>query len=243
VPSGVVVYAVGDLHGRLDLFKCMMEKIARDPLRGAMTKTVILLGDYIDRGPHSAALIEHILIANTIEYWKIISLKGNHEDALLNFLVDPGLGRSWCDKGGAQTLSSYGVAPPRMKADISGWIKARDDLIEKMPEAHIRFFRNLLPYTEIGDYFFVHAGVRPGVPLSNQTEDDMLWIRRDFLDFKGRWSKIIVHGHTPSEKAVFESGRIALDTGAYATGVLTALRLQDERRSILQVIAKNENDG
>jgi serine/threonine protein phosphatase 1 len=162
---------------------------------------------------------------------------------LLNFLVDPGLGRSWCDKGGAQTLSSYGVSPPRMKADVSGWTKARDDLIQKMPETHLRFFRNLLPYTEIGDYFFVHAGVRPGVPLDSQAETDMLWIRDDFLDFKGVWPKIIVHGHTPSDNAVFEPGRIALDTGAYATGVLTALRLQDDQRSILQIIAKNEIDG
>jgi len=230
-----VAYAIGDIHGRLDLFDGLLGLILDDAASSrAKRLIVILLGDYIDRGPASASVLERISHLSTRRDLELHALKGNHEDALLQFLEDPAAGVGWVAHGGAETLASYGAAPPRLRSDALGWTRTRDDLRAAMPFAHLEFLRRLEPSFTLGDYFFVHAGVRPGVPLDEQTERDLLWIRDEFLLSEPKWSKVIVHGHTPVDAPVNEPMRLSLDTGAYATGVLSAIRLMDDNRTILQ---------
>ncbi len=189
----------------------------------------------IDRGPHSAGVIDFLLDLAATPGLSFHALKGNHEDALLQFLDEPATGSGWVEHGGAETLASYGVSPPRLKTDKAGWVATRDKLQTAMPHKHLAFLKSLDLRAEFGDYFFVHAGVRQGVDLNQQDERDMLWIRDEFLTSSAKWDKIIVHGHTPSEAPTMTETRISLDTGAYATGVLSAVRLVDDMRKIIQV--------
>lgn len=164
--------------------------------------------------------------------YTIVCLRGNHEDVLLRFLEDPSIGPDWVEHGGAQTLLSYGVTPPQ-RVDPVPWEKVRDLFAEALPDSHLAFFQGLEHYAAIGDYVFAHAGVRPGVPLEQQTSQDLLWIRRPFLDVEKAIDRVVVHGHTPTEEPHLGRWRIGVDTGAYATGVLTAVRLLGSERSFL----------
>jgi serine/threonine protein phosphatase 1 len=150
-------------------------------------------------------------------------LRGNHDQALLEFLEKPSSYRTWRRFGADETLLSYGVEPP---ADTeSAMAFARDELAEKLPAPHLRFLQDLQPFVQIGAYHFVHAGVRPGLPLEDQSLEDMMWIRGEFLDCEDDFGKVIVHGHTPGEKPVCRANRIGIDTGAFATNCLTAVVL------------------
>jgi serine/threonine protein phosphatase 1 len=230
-----VAYAIGDIHGRLDLFDGLLGLILDDAAASrAKRLIVILLGDYIDRGPASASVLERISHLSTRGGLELHALKGNHEDALLQFLEDPAAGAGWVAHGGAETLASYRVAPPRLRSDSAGWSRTRDDLRAAMPAAHLALLTQLEVSFTLGDYFFVHAGVRPGVALDAQAERDLLWIRDEFLLSESKWSKVIVHGHTPVSAPVMAPLRLSLDTGAYATGVLSGVRLMDDQRTILQ---------
>jgi serine/threonine protein phosphatase 1 len=168
-------------------------------------------------------------------------LKGNHEQALLEFLDAPERGAGWLRYGGLETLVSYGVAPPDPEAGEPGMARARDDLLTAMPAAHLRLLQSLELMVEVGDYAFVHAGVRPGAALADQTEHDLLWIRQEFLEAPGPFEKTIVHGHTwLDHRPQLTDGRLGLDTGAYVTGVLTACRLEDGVREVMQAGALSE---
>lgn len=231
LPPGVRIYAVGDIHGRRDLLVTLCEKI-RDDLEGApATVLTIFLGDYVDRGPDSAGVIEQL--ARFDAPTPFCALRGNHEEVLLEFLEDESRLESWRKFGGLETLHSYGV-------DVSeamrgrGYDKARRSLIEKFPDTHRRFVADTPFCIAHGDYFFVHAGVRPGVPLHLQNVDDMLWIREEFLNSQQNWGKLIVHGHTPVSAPDVRPNRINVDTGAFATSVLTALVLEGSERRFLQ---------
>ena len=165
---------------------------------------------------------------------RVTLLKGNHEQALLEFLEDPSTGGAWADHGGRETLLSYGVAAPPKRSDTAGWLKARDAFAKALPVPHLNLLQSM-PMTEVvGDYLFVHAGVRPGVALQDQKEQDLLWIREIFLDVDHGLGKMVVHGHTLVEVPEITSSRIGIDTGAYASGVLTALKLRATDRSFLQ---------
>ena len=154
-----------------------------------------------------------------------VFLMGNHEWTLLDFLETGRSGRSWMEFGGVDTLISYGLAPPRLKSDADGWIKLQSDLRQVLPARHIAFLKALRTMFVRGDYAFVHAGVRPGVPLHEQSEADCLWIRGDFTESEFDHGKVIVHGHSPQKFPIRTPVRIGVDTGAYITGKLTAVRL------------------
>jgi serine/threonine protein phosphatase 1 len=234
-PEDAVVYAVGDVHGCDELLAALLEQLASDARERepGLRHDLIFLGDYIDRGPDSRRAIDHVLAAMADPLWTVTALKGNHEDALLRFLDDPSRWPVWADYGASSTLLSYGVPPPTPQDGPEVWAEARDRLEAAMPLDHIELMRTLALTAEREDYFFVHAGVRPHVPLDQQTERDLLWIREDFMRRPAAFEKVIVHGHTPAE-AIIGDGRIALDTVAYATGALSAIKLKDANQILFQ---------
>ena len=237
-PPGSTLYVVGDIHGRCDLLYNLLRKIALDAARlpPGEERELIFLGDYVDRGPDSKGVIG--LVLSTVaerDFWTVTALKGNHEAALLQFLEDPGFWPMWSEFGARQTLTSYGVKPPDWQAGEEDWDRACRELSLAMPAAHKAFLYQLALTAERGDYLCAHAGVRPNVPLAHQVEQDLLWIRDDFLRSERRLDKVIVHGHTPTDEAYVGEHRIGLDTGAYATSLLTAIRLRGEERTLIQV--------
>jgi serine/threonine protein phosphatase 1 len=240
--EGRLIYAVGDVHGRLDLLDDLLAKIVDDIAASpqAGPPVLIFLGDYVDRGAHSRGVIDRLIALERQPNLELRVLKGNHEQALLTFLEDPEFGPSWIQNGGAATLASYGVAAPQTRLPPEPWVQARDALAQALPPEHLRFLRSLELCVEYGGYIFVHAGLRPGVPIDRQTERDMLWIRAEFLEERRPFAKMVVHGHTPEAEPYMGPVRIGLDTGAYATGVLTAGRLFDADRRILQATAHGD---
>ena len=243
-PVGERIYAIGDIHGRCDLLERLIGQIEEDcaDLPAGMKATIIFLGDYIDRGLQSRAVID-FLISDRLERFNTIFLMGNHEEALLRFLDDASFGKQWTRYGGAETLYSYGFNPPNSRASLASheamaaaaqaWEKVWTGFRQSIPHDHIEFFQTLRPYHVAGDYLFVHAGMRPNVPLNEQTQRDMLWIRDEFLDDDRPFDHVIVHGHTPTEDIHRDNRRIGLDTGAFISGKLTAVKLQDEQVSFL----------
>lgn len=235
VPDGKIIYAVGDIHGRADLLESLLKKIEADRGRhpGADAE-IIFLGDYVDRGPDSRAVLDQLISLSDRQ--ATIFIKGNHEQALTGFLEDPEWGPRWGEFGGAETLRSYGIAAPD-DGDPVAWRQASEALRDALPKAHRRFLDGLLLWVERGDYFFTHAGVRPGLSLNAQSEEDLLWIRDEFLDDRRRFEKVIVHGHTPHNDVYRDNRRIALDTGAYISGRLSAARFEGGTVAYIQVAA------
>lgn len=223
--GGRLIYAIGDLHGRVDLFDRLIARIRDDiaahPGGYDGKPMVVLLGDYIDRGPASAQLIDRILALRADETIEWRAVLGNHEDAMVAFLDARSSGQSWGRHGGATTLASYGVAAPETP---EGWEATREQLRAVVPETHDVWLRGLDHYIVQGGLIFVHAGLRPGVPLEKQRMKDILYIREEFLGAPVDSDLLIVHGHTPQDEAYGAPGRICLDSGAYATGVLSAAR-------------------
>ncbi len=235
LPEGQLLYAVGDIHGRRDLLEVMLGRIEADARGSSRSehRTLVFLGDYVDRGPDSRGVVE-TLIGGLPQGFDRHFLKGNHEAILLNFLDDPWTLDHWLLNGGEATMRSYGVDTDRLArlgAPADLWLQA---LQEVLPEAHLAFYRSLKLSVEFGDYLFVHAGVNPSVPLDAQNETDLIWIREPFLDHAEPFGKIVVHGHTPEREPVMRSNRIGIDTGAFFTGRLTALRLERDSRAFLQ---------
>lgn len=230
-PPGLRLYAVGDVHGRLDLLTRLGELISADLAKAeGIEAGAVFLGDYVDRGPDSAGVLE-MLSAGGFPI-RHVALRGNHEEIMLKFLEDENVLDSWRKYGGMETLHSYGVSV----ADVmrgSGYDRARESLIRALPPAHLEFLRSTSPCVEFGDYFFAHAGAKPGVPLERQVPDDLLWIREEFLRNEGSFGKIVVHGHTPVERPDERPNRVNIDTGAYASGRLTALVLEGNTRRFL----------
>lgn len=234
--GGGLVYAVGDVHGRLDVLEPLIDQIRADAAASetASRPLVIFIGDYVDRGPQSKGVVDAILALSADPGLEVRTLKGNHEAQLLSFLQDPREGPPWMDFGGAETLLSYGVRPPPSRIDLGQWDQARHAFAGALPAEHLAFFSGLELALVCGDYLFVHAGVRPGVPLETQSERDLLWIRDEFLQVEKACDKVVVHGHTPEASPHIGRYRIGIDTGAYATATLTCVRLQDEAQAVLQ---------
>jgi serine/threonine protein phosphatase 1 len=225
-PDGVRVYAIGDVHGRADLLAPLLATIDRDLAAYPASQTVeVLLGDYIDRGPQSREVLD-ILIARS-RHSRMVCLKGNHETYIPDFLRKPAILDQWKLFGGLETLVSYGVTPS-ISVDHQDQQEIAGAFDRALPESHRRFLASLSGSFTCGDFFFVHAGVRPGVPLSQQHEEDLLWIRGDFLLHEESFGKVIIHGHTPVTEPDIRPNRINIDTGAYATGRLTCLVLEGE---------------
>jgi serine/threonine protein phosphatase 1 len=221
MPENHRVYCIGDIHGRMDLLSKVQQKIAADAADYQGVKTIIYLGDYIDRGMDSKGVVDCLLGAGFPGFNKV-HLLGNHEQVLLQFLLttDPAIGFNWFKFGGLATLISYGVEVRGIPV-LKDLVRLRAELTEKMPAEHLEFYKRLTLSFEMGDYYFVHAGIRPKVKLHQQQSDDQLWIREDFLNSKLFHGKKIVHGHTVTEEPVLLPNRIGLDTGAYSSGKLT----------------------
>jgi len=232
VPDTTCVYAIGDIHGRFDLLEALLAKIEADAdlLPEGTKPTIVFLGDYIDRGLQSRQIVD-LFLSDRLAGFETVFLMGNHEEALLKFFQDPGFGEKWAMYGGAETLFSYGLQPPQgvMGASASGhdrdaWVTLWNRFRATLPENHLSFYQSLQLSHTIGDYVFVHAGMKPGVALEDQRGEDMLWIRDEFLDDRQNFEKLVVHGHTPADAAHRDDRRVGLDTGAYMTGRLTAAR-------------------
>lgn len=224
VPDGEVLYAVGDIHGRLDLLKAVTARIDADfQESGAGLRQEVYLGDYVDRGPDTAEVLKFLI--ERLKQPGVCCLKGNHEAMLNRFLSGEIDLASWAPWGGLPTLQSYGVAPGP---------EAAGELNALMPGSHHEFLRSLPISHSAGDYFFVHAGVRPGQPLEMLTEEDALWIRADFLSSRRAHGAMVVHGHTPVEDVEFLPNRINIDTGAWITGKLSCLRVDATGARLLE---------
>ena len=230
LPAGERIYAVGDIHGRLDLLDQLATLISRDLKTAPAATTTIFLGDYIDRGKESAGVVERLSRSDFPT--PFIALRGNHEEIALEFLQNDSVLESWRKYGGLETLHSYGVdVGDAMRG--RGYDRAQQALAERIPASHLRFLQETRMSWSCGDYFFAHAGVRPGVALERQRPEDLLWIRDAFLRSDGDFGKIVVHGHTPVAAPAIHSNRINIDTGAFATSMLTALALEGSTRRFL----------
>jgi serine/threonine protein phosphatase 1 len=224
LPDGVRIYALGDIHGRSDLLQKMFAVIDADLARNPVSRPIeVFLGDYVDRGPESARTLD-LLVARGSQR-EAVFLKGNHEAFLLEILHDPEKLDEWRQFGGLETLMSYDIRPS-INPDAAEQISLIKELSDAMPPEHLRFLQELKPFFVCGDFLFVHAGVRFGIPLNEQREADLLWIRNEFLDSDENFGKFIVHGHTPVREPDLRRHRINIDTGAYATGNLTLLTIQ-----------------
>jgi serine/threonine protein phosphatase 1 len=217
-----LIYAVGDIHGRRDLLERLLGQIEDDA--AGRDAEIIFLGDYIDRGRESRAVVDRLLAFRGHATLSARFLKGNHEATLLDFLDDPQVGASWAQFGGLETLVSYGVSLPAL-TDGTRWDSIQERFKSLLPADHLDFYTSLELSLERGCYLFVHAGVDPDLALSGQGEAEYLWIRDAFLNDNRKLERIIVHGHTPEDTPVNDGRRIGLDTGAYATHRLTAARL------------------
>ena len=228
VPDGTIVYAIGDVHGQDHLLASLLANIHQDvQLRDCDRRILVFVGDYVDRGPSSRLVVDRVVAG--FPTFETVALKGNHEQMLLDFVTDAQFWDVYRRLGGTETLVSYGVDRDLVTTPGVAPTTIRDTFLGLLPQTHHDFLRSLSLSYDCGDYHFVHAGVRPGVPLHLQTEEDQLWIRDEFLTagdvFGGR---VIVHGHTPKRDPENLGFRVGVDTGAYMTGRLTAARLHGD---------------
>ena len=225
------VYAIGDIHGCSDLLdrmvKAIREDLAAHPARDALTVT---LGDYVDRGPDSRGVLDR-LVRNPFPT-AYLALKGNHEQLLAAFLSDPSVMGHWRELGAIETLHSYGV-PAGALLPARDYAEAAVAFRDALPLEHLQFLSQLKTSFDAGSYFLCHAGIRPGVPFDRQSEEDLLWIREEFLDSRMDFGKVVVHGHTPVDRPENLPNRINIDTGAFFTGRLTCVALEGASRRFL----------
>ena len=236
---GLRAYVVGDIHGRLDLLDELLDKIHADMDRREATRTLLVfVGDLIDRGPHSAQVVERLRTYRRRDVQPIFLL-GNHEEVLLRIVDgDPSPLPSWLRFGGAQCLQSYGVDPRKVASVVAS--HAVLTIRGAIPQEHVEFLRSFVDSCRFGDYLFVHAGIRPGVGLQQQSQSDLRWIREPFLTDETKHGFVVVHGHTISPEVEERPNRIGIDTGAFATGVLTAIGIEGTERWFLDTRAGSE---
>ncbi len=231
IAAGLRIYAIGDVHGCLREFDQLIRKIDKDLKDNPVKKhQLVCLGDYVDRGPDVKDVIERLMKLDKSDR-DTVFLKGNHEDWLLGFLDDPDvMGASYLNWGDLLTLNSYGVEnnPGAVNTDLA---KAARRLI---PTKHRVFLKKLPVYHCVGDFCFVHAGIRPGINLGKQLEHDLIWIRDDFLQHSKPFDRVVVHGHTPTNKPEVHPNRINVDTRCYDTGILTALVIEERDIRFIQ---------
>jgi serine/threonine protein phosphatase 1 len=225
LPAGRRIYAIGDVHGRADLLAQIHRRIEIDlDLHPVSDPLLVCLGDYVDRGADSAGVID-LLLKPAPGGIPRVALMGNHEALMLRFLTDESAAPVWFANGGDATLDSYGVDP------MLSYDRARRELQRRLPGRHRELLESLPLSHEEGDYFFVHAGVRPGVELGLQRREDLLWIRGEFLHSEADHGKVVVHGHSISAEPELRANRIGIDTGAYASDRLTCLVLEGRRQT------------
>jgi serine/threonine protein phosphatase 1 len=234
-PAGRRIYVVGDIHGRADLVRQLHGMILADAgAYRSRQRVVVYLGDYVDRGLESRQVFD-LLLDEPLAGFERVHLLGNHEQAMLDFLQDPGIGPAWLYYGGAATLYSYGInAQARPPEGAERFAHLSAELARLLPPRHLAFLRRLVLHHVEGDYLFVHAGIRPGIPIERQQPEDILYIRDEFLAFNEPHGRIVVHGHTITNDPDVRPNRIGIDTGAFATGRLTCLVLDGAERRFIQ---------
>ncbi len=231
-----MIYAIGDVHGEIELLEKLLTEIEGDAPEGE-DNTLVFIGDYVDRGPDSRGVIERLM--NAISGFDTICLKGNHEKIFVDFVTDPHdrLASMWFRdmNGGRETVASYGIDADEV-IDALEDPKRVDGLLSSIPKEHIAWMDDLPVFHQRDGYFFVHAGVRPGVALERQSEDDMMWIRDRFLKSRKNHGALVIHGHTPKRSVEVKKNRINIDTGACFWGELTAVALGEDEPRFLSVI-------
>lgn len=232
-PKGRRAYAIGDVHGCLDLLDRLLERIEAEIAKAPKRKTsIVFLGDLIDRGPASAQVIERVRTFS-VPGVSTHCIMGNHEEVMLRVMAgDAPLLRNWLKFGGAETLRSYGLDPKAVAGLPPSRMAA--ELAAAIPAQHVEFLGGFADSISFGDYLFVHAGIRPGIELSQQSQSDLRWIREPFLGDSSDHGLVVVHGHTISNTVEFASNRIGIDTGAYCTGTLSALAIDGSKRWLIQ---------
>lgn len=232
-PDGTIVYAIGDVHGRLDLLAEMHARIAEEIMRLKPADwRIVHLGDYVDRGPQSKGVVE-FLMRQSASDGRILSLAGNHDIGFLDFLDNPDPEGLFALYGGVETALSYGV---RLDfADPLAFRASCRALSSAVPAGHREFLGGLKLSASVGDFFFCHAGIRPGVALDAQDPEDLIWIRGDFHRHRELFPKVVVHGHTPVAEPEICANRVNIDTGAFASGRLTALAIDRQEKRLLSV--------
>ena len=233
LPIDAPVYAIGDVHGRADLLNALIDVIVYDCRSSQEKPHLVFLGDYIDRGFQSREVISTLIELGRNKDFETVFLKGNHEQAMLRFLNDHQIGPDWANFGGRETLISYGISPPKSINAVEEWQEIQQELVKTIPAQHVEFLEKLEVSHKIGPYGFVHAGVKPGVPYEQQTDEDRMWIRDEFLNAKDKEDLFIVHGHTPVNAPYSDHRRVNVDTGAYFTGRLTAVKIEGDKMSFL----------
>jgi Calcineurin-like phosphoesterase. len=238
VPPGVRVYAVGDIHGRVDLLRQLHQLIRADAATAPPLTTlhVVYLGDYVDRGWYSRDVIE-LLIDQPLCGFFAVHLLGNHDRQFLDFLEHGVGGAAWLRYGGDSTVCSYGVRLPENTSAEGRLAVMRDELRRAVPLQHVRFLQALPLMHQVGDYLFVHAGIDPDRPLADQEERDLLWIRDDFLESDDHFGAVVVHGHSTTRVPDVRSNRIGIDTGACYGNQLTCLVLEGQGQRFLSTTA------
>lgn len=222
------VYAIGDVHGCLGQLRDLEAKIAEDGRDFEGEKWLVTLGDHIDRGLESRACVEHVM-GPAPEGFQRFALLGNHDRMMLDFLENPYAHGYWLDEGGIETLASYGVTIP---PDVPGVPKGIASQLQiAIPPEQVAFVADLPLYLSLPGWLFVHAGIRPGIPLAMQTDDDLVWIRAPFLTSQLTGGLRVVHGHTPGREIVSTPHRIDVDTWCYHTGRLSAVRVTPDGRT------------
>lgn len=233
VPDGVRVYAIGDIHGRLDLLQRLHDKIAADAATAtAMRRIVVYLGDYVDRGLNSREVVD-FLLDQPLASFESVHLRGNHDQQLLDFLTQPATGALWLRYGGDATLYSYGIRFPESGPKLMQLQIMSAQLKETIPARHLAFFDGLKLTYELGDFLFVHAGIHPEKTMEQQTLEDMLWIRDEFLESDFDLGKVVIHGHSVTERPEIRDNRIGVDTGAVFSNTLTCLVLEANSQRFL----------
>lgn len=241
LPAGVRIYAIGDIHGRADLLRIMLEKIGIDRQQRPVERPILLfIGDYVDRGPSSREVIDILLKCR--DAGESIFLKGNHETFITRFLKEPAVLSDWRQCGGLETLLSYGLKPS-FSPDEGERAKLSEELAAAMSIDQLAFLNSLPLSFQCGDFLFVHAGIRPGIPLADQVEEDLLWIREDFLGSEAAFGVFVVHGHTPVREPEMRSNRINIDTGAFATGRLTCAVIEGAAITTLSTAPAGRTDS
>ena len=232
VPPGERVYAIGDIHGRADCLDRLLAEIDADSdARGPVDRTtIVFLGDFVDRGSDSRGVVERAMAL--ADQRNCVFIMGNHEEIMIRaWEGDVQVARLFHQIGGRETVISYGVGPSDYdRADLPDLVRM---VADRVPVSHIAFIRRMVDHHVIGDYTFVHAGIRPGVALDDQQGSDLRWIRREFLESRRDFGTVVVHGHTVVPEVEQLPNRIGIDTGAYASGRLTALGLEGEQQWFL----------
>ncbi|WP_432284747.1 metallophosphoesterase family protein [Aminobacter sp. BA135] len=232
-PDGIRIYAIGDIHGHLDLLRDMHERIAGEIARDKPADwRIVHLGDLVDRGPDSAGVIGFLMAAVERDPRNIV-LAGNHDVGFLDFLTEPDPAGLFACHGGRDTARSYGV--DLHVDDASSLARGHRELAAAVPDGHQRFLRALPRSASFGDFFFCHAGIRPGVALDRQDPEDLIWIRNEFLRHPGLHPKVVVHGHTPQAEPEVLANRVNVDTGVFHSGVLTALVIDGAEKRLISL--------